>query len=180
MGELRISLTTQRNWNHEKDGGGAKLEGANNKAAYVGTHDDINGNLGAQIYADKNANESTIIDVTEEGAFYTKGVVVPGAQRDVEANEVKIKLSELEGLDDVEYARRLAEMHPLIKYHQALFYSTHRTPGRYYSISQFREFNDCAYETARTSMDALAKFGYYKKEQIKNKFVYTPIKIEGN
>lgn len=76
---------------NEADGGGSKLEGANDKAAYVGTHDNINGKLGVQLYADKNANESTIIDVTEAGAFYTKGELVPASQRDVEANEIATK-----------------------------------------------------------------------------------------
>ena len=36
--------------------------------------------------------------------------------------------------------------------------------------------NECAYETARTSMDNLVSEGFYQKEMIKNKkYVYTPI-----
>ena len=40
---------------------------------------------------------------------------------------------------------------------------------------QFKKEEDVAYETARTSMDFLADSGFYKKSQIRNKFVYTPI-----
>ena len=76
---------------NEADGGGSKFEANNGQNAYVGVHDNIGGEIGAQIYADKNANESTIIDVTPNGAFYTKGEVKPGAERDVEANEIAVK-----------------------------------------------------------------------------------------
>ena len=79
---------------NEADGGGSKFEGANGGAvAYVGTHDNIGGEIGAQIYVDKNATgtESTIIDITKNGAFYTKGTLVPAKDRDVEANELVTK-----------------------------------------------------------------------------------------
>ena len=36
----------------------------------------------------------------------------------------------------------------------------------------------CAYETARTSMDHLAELLYYRKEKIKNKYVYIPVERE--
>ena len=58
---------------------------------------------------------------------------------------------------------------------QAHFYARHCSLGKYYTIQQFKKMEKVVYETARTSMDMLAKLGYYKKEQIKNKFVYTPI-----
>jgi hypothetical protein len=32
------------------------------------------------------------------------------------------------------------------------------------------------YETARTSMEQLVSLGYYRRESVKNKFVYTPVK----
>ncbi len=102
----------------------------------------------------------------------TRPKIAPKAN--VTHSKIKINTAELEGLEETEYARRLVEMHPLLKYHQALFFATHRALGRYYSISQFKEFNDCAYETARTSMDFLTSIGLYRKEQVKNKFVYTP------
>lgn len=73
-----------------------------------------------------------------------------------------------------EYIRYLLETNPNLNKNQASFFATHRTPGRYYSIQQFKKHANCAYETARTSMDKLAKEGYYEKLQVKNKFVYTP------
>jgi predicted transcriptional regulator len=47
--------------------------------------------------------------------------------------------------------------------------------GKFYTIQQFKKAEGVVYETARTSMDNLAKRGYYRREQVKNKFVYTPI-----
>lgn len=72
----------------------------------------------------------------------------------------------------------LLEQDPFLKKNQAYFYVRHCTPGRYYSIQQFVKEIGCVYETGRTSMDNLAKLGYYRREQIKNKFVYTPINKE--
>lgn len=79
-----------------------------------------------------------------------------------------------------EYARYLLETNPNLNKKQALFLSTHCTEGRFYSIQQFKSFTHCVYETARTSMDKLAKEGYYEKLQVKNKFVYTPKKKGAN
>ena len=72
----------------------------------------------------------------------------------------------------------LLEIDPMLKKSQAHFYVHHCAPGRYYTIQQFVKFEGCVYETGRTSMDDLAKLGYYRREQIKNKFVYTPISKE--
>lgn len=72
-----------------------------------------------------------------------------------------------------EYARYLLEINPNLNKNQASFYAAHSTPGRYYTIEQFRRFTRCAYETARTSMDKLAQEGYYQKSAVKNKFVYS-------
>lgn len=74
---------------NENDGGGAKFEGNDGVVAYVGTHDNIGGEIGTQIYVDKaDGSGSTIIDVTQNGAYYTKGEVLPGSQRDVHDNEL--------------------------------------------------------------------------------------------
>ena len=70
----------------------------------------------------------------------------------------------------------LLESDPLLRPAQAHFYVRHCTLGKFYTIQQFKKAEGCVYETARTSMDNLAKRGYYKREQVKNKFVYTPIK----
>ena len=81
-------------------------------------------------------------------------------------------------LDEKEAQRlenHLLECDPLLKKGQAKFYSRHCTIGKLYTIAQYKKFNGCVYETARTSMDSLVELGYYKKQQIKNKFVYTPL-----
>lgn len=75
-------------------------------------------------------------------------------------------------------ANDMLESNPYLSKHQANFYVHHCTPGKYYSLQQYVKFTGCVYETARTSMEFLAKEGYYRKETIKNKFVYTPINKE--
>ena len=45
-----------------------------------------------------------------------------------------------------------------------------------YTIAQYKKEVGCAYETARCSMDGLVTLGYYTKKQLKNKYIYTPIK----
>lgn len=70
----------------------------------------------------------------------------------------------------------ILESNPYIKKSQAHFYVHHCNIGKFYTIQQYIKFENCVYETGRTSMDNLAKHGYYRREQIKNKFVYTPIK----
>ena len=72
-------------------------------------------------------------------------------------------------------AEELLESDPMLRPGQAHFYVRHCVKGRYYTIQQYKKAEGCVYETARTSMDNLAKLGYYKREQVKNKFVYTPI-----
>ena len=72
----------------------------------------------------------------------------------------------------------LLEMDPMLSKKQAHFYVHHCTIGRYYTIQQYVKFEGCVYETGRTSMDNLAMLGYYRRDQIKNKFVYTPINKE--
>lgn len=75
-----------------------------------------------------------------------------------------------------DYIRYLLETNPNLNKKQATFLANHCTPGRYYTIQQFKDFASCVYETARTSMDKLAQEGYYEKLQFKNKFVYSPAK----
>ncbi len=97
-----------------------------------------------------------------------------------EEADIITDLSSLEGLENDAYARALVELYPNIKYTQALFYARHKTVGRYYTIGQFKDFLECAYETARTSMEFLTSVGLYRKEQLKNKFVYTPVDLSNN
>ena len=72
----------------------------------------------------------------------------------------------------------LLETDPYLNKEQADFYVRHSTYGKYYSIQQYVKCEKVVYETARTAMERLAKGGYYRREQIKNKFVYTPINKE--
>ena len=75
-------------------------------------------------------------------------------------------------------AEDLLESDPLLRPAQAAFYVRHCTVGKFYTIAQYKKATGCVYETARTSMDNLAKRGYYKREGLKNKFIYTPIPKE--
>ena len=69
-------------------------------------------------------------------------------------------------------------MNPSLSRSQAFFYARHCTLGMSYTISQFKKEVGCAYETARTSMDNLVNLGYYRKEMLRNKFIYTPVNIK--
>lgn len=85
---------------------------------------------------------------------------------------IPVELSE----EDAErLTAHLLELNPTLKHGEAYFYARHCTIGKYYTIRQYKETMGVAYETARTSMDNLAEQGYYRKEQLKNKFIYTPI-----
>ena len=72
----------------------------------------------------------------------------------------------------------LLERDPELKKGEAKFYARHCTKGKNYTIAQYKKSLRCAYETARTSMDHLAELLYYRKEKIKNKYVYIPVEKE--
>jgi len=72
--------------------------------------------------------------------------------------------------------QHLLEMNPNLSRGQAYFYARHCTIGMSYTIAQYKKEVGCAYETARSSMDNLVYLGYYRKELLKNKFIYIPIK----
>ena len=99
-------------------------------------------------------------------------------QRRIEASAPKVEEVHVSEKEYKAKMNDLLETDPMLKKSQAHFYVHHCTFGRYYTIQQFVKFEGCVYETGRTSMDDLAKFGYYRREQIKNKFVYTPINKE--
>ena len=84
--------------------------------------------------------------------------------------------SNLSEEEAVLFQKRLIEMQPLMSESQAYFYARHCTVGMNYTIAQFKKALGCSYETARTSMDNLVYLGYYRKENLKNKYIYTPIK----
>lgn len=81
-------------------------------------------------------------------------------------------------LDEKEATRLeqdLLESDPLLKKGEAYFFARHCTMNKAYTIAQYKRALGCAYETARTSMEHLVHLGYYRREQIKNKFIYTPV-----
>ncbi len=81
-------------------------------------------------------------------------------------------------LDEKQASRleqHLLELDPSLRKHEAKFYARHCTLGKKYTIAQYKKAIGCVYETARTSMDHLVELGYYRKEAVKNKYVYTPI-----
>jgi len=86
--------------------------------------------------------------------------------------------SGLEEKDAIKYEKYLLMKNPLLKKSQAHFFARHCTIGCFYTIQMFKKSERVVYETARTSMESLTELGYYQKKQIKNKFVYTPIKLE--
>jgi len=76
-------------------------------------------------------------------------------------------------IDDI--VVNLMETYPSLKQTQAHFYATHCTIGKSYTIQQFKKTEMTSYETARTSMDYLTTLGFYRKEKLRNKFIYKPI-----
>ena len=83
------------------------------------------------------------------------------------------------GLTEEEATRletHLMEMNPNLSHGQAYFYARHCTIGMSYTVDQYKKCVGCAYETARSSMNNLVLLGYYKKEILKKKFVYIPVK----
>ncbi len=81
-------------------------------------------------------------------------------------------------LDEKEASRleeHLLELDPSMRRGEAAFYARHCTLGKKYTIAQCKKFLSSAYETARKTMERLVELGYYRKEMVRNKSVYTPI-----
>ncbi len=108
--------------------------------------------------------------ITKEEMLKANGEEIALKKKDSLLSEKEIK----------EYIRYLLESNYSLNRSQASFLANHCTIGHYYSIQQYKRFARCAYETARTSMEKLVNEGYYKKLQVKNKFVYTPVKQSKN
>lgn len=128
--------------------------------------------------ADSISNEFFKEEVKEETTMEIKEVVKEVQSEHVNY-EVKVALPVMPmGLDERDAKRieeTLLELNPNLKKGEAFFYARHCTIGKYYTIQQYKSSLNCAYETARTSMDKLVYEGFYRKEMVKNKFVYTPI-----
>jgi Fic family protein len=116
--------------------------------------------------------------VEERKAAPAPEKIDPALLQEANGNEVSLSKPEnaLSEKEVKEYVQYLLETNPSLNKNQASFLANHCTLGRYYTIQQFKKFTRCAYETARTSMDKLASEHYYEKKQVKNKFVYTPLR----
>ncbi len=153
------------------------------------THDSL-----AEEYFDKGVTPSKKVEekkevfVNKESFVETpikKEEATPVSNKEVKKEKVEIANNEpmvnvhkFEELDEKALNRAatdLLESDPNLRPSQAHFYVRHCTLGKYYTIQQFKKCEKVVYETARTSMEYLARAGYYRREQVKNKFVYTPI-----
>lgn len=138
-------------------------------------------------------------NVVEEPKHEEKDISVGRTQEEIKAYEDLVKPVQptLNGSDKVNFAQSIAisnvptgltedeatrleehlmEMNPNLSHGQAYFYARHCTIGMYYTVDQYKKCVGCAYETARSSMNNLVLLGYYKKELLKKKFVYLPVK----
>ena len=138
-------------------------------------------------------------NVVEEPKHEEKDISVGRTDEEIKAYEDLVKPVQptLNGSDKVNFAQSIAisnvptgltedeatrleehlmEMNPNLSHGQAYFYARHCTIGMYYTVDQYKKCVGCAYETARSSMNNLVLLGYYKKELLKKKFVYLPVK----
>ena len=108
-----------------------------------------------------------------------KKEIQPEPSKNKEEENGQIAVSYIPPVLDEKQASRLEqhllELDPSLRKHEAHFYARHCTLGKNYTISQYKKSIGCVYETARTSMDHLVELGYYRKEMVKNKNVYSPI-----
>jgi len=130
-------------------------------------------------YREDEIDEVEDLQVKEEEPISEPIEEKKEAPKEVEETE-ELAISRLpRALDEKEASRLeqdLLESDPNLKKGEAYFYARHCTMNHHYTIAQYKKALGCAYETARTAMENLVKFGYYRKEKIKNKFVYTPIR----
>lgn len=112
--------------------------------------------------------------IKEEVKIAPKETIIP-----VEVPSEKIAVNYIPPVIDEKQACRLEEhlleLDPSMKRNEAHFYARHCTLGKKYTIAQCKKSLGCAYETARTSMDHLVALGYYRKDMVKNKNVYSPV-----
>ncbi|NLB48764.1 MAG: hypothetical protein GX813_02865 [Erysipelotrichia bacterium] len=101
-----------------------------------------------------------------------KTIKVKYVQEELAVSYIPVALDEKQA---ILLEQDLLERDPLLKKGEAKFYARHCTKNRKYTIAQYKKYSRCAYETARTSMDHLAELLYYRKEKVKNKYVYIPI-----
>ncbi len=128
----------------------------------------------------ESKKEPVIEDVFKNIEPYEEEVIKSDSTQNVPQYNSEIAIKNIpSGLKEEDAKRleqHLLEMNPSLSRSQAFFYARHCTLGMSYTISQFKKEVGCAYETARTSMDNLVNLGYYRKEMLRNKFIYTPVK----
>ena len=129
-------------------------------------------------YSDANSFKnipSSPSDVVPEHKVEQRKVVESsvGYNQSIAISNLPTGLSEEEA---IRLENHLMELNPNLSHGQAYFYARHCTLGMNYTISQYKKELGCAYETARSSMDHLVYLGYYRKELLKNKYIYTPVK----
>ncbi len=119
---------------------------------------------------EKQETEQPVIEAPKK-----KTVKVTYVQEELAVAYIPVALDEKQA---VLLEQDLLERDPELKKGEAKFYARHCTKGKKYTIAQYKKSLHCAYETARTSMDHLAELLYYRKEKIKNKYVYIPVERE--
>ena len=123
----------------------------------------------------QSAPQPVVNNITAEEAPKKKTVKVQYVQEELAVAYIPVALDEKQA---VLLEQDLLERDPELKKGEAKFYARHCTKGKKYTIAQYKKYNRCAYETARTSMDHLAELLYYRKEKVKNKYVYIPVEKE--
>ena len=63
--------------------------------------------------------------------------------------------------------------HPSLSKKQAEFLISCNEKGNNYTLSHFQKQTHSSYETSRYSLEQLVELGFYKKDKIGKKFVYT-------
>ncbi len=128
--------------------------------------------------------EKAPVETSSEEEIVEQPVVEPQKKKTVKVQYVQEELAvsyipvALDEKQAILLEQDLLERDPELKKGEAKFYARHCTKGKKYTIAQYKKALRCAYETARTSMDHLAELLYYRKEKIKNKYVYIPIERE--
>jgi len=124
--------------------------------------------------AEQKSEKPITANVAKEATIKKEQPVV---EQPVKDNIIAVKFinSSLDEPSAKRLEHQLLETDVFLKKGEAYFYARHCTLGSYYTIEQFKKSVRCVYETARTSMEHLVKLGYYSKQQVGKKFVYTPI-----
>lgn len=71
-----------------------------------------------------------------------------------------------------EQADVLCFTYPMLARSLIAFFVEHRQWNQFYSVKDYQTWNDCSYETARSSLNELVRLGWYKKIKVGKKFVY--------